>query len=128
VPADTPTNLYRLLVTLDNGNPLQRVSLEGVARVIQPGAATSLTLYIPRHRMVFRQGEAIEINAILRSRAALPAGTLRVSLAMRAGEGLAYQPAAPVWKTFPVQAHTHTQGIVTANRDQVIDAHIIQVF
>lgn len=115
VPADVPTNLYRLLLTIDNGNPVQRVEIEGMVRVIQPDANASLTIYIPRQRTVFQQSEIIEMNAIIRSRATLPASTLRITLAPRKGDELTFQPTAPLWKSFPVPELTNST--LTFNAD-----------
>ena len=104
VPADLPSAVYKLFVSIDPGIAPGRESQQRPMRVVQPGATASLTLYVPRQRSVFQHGETMELNAILRSSTPLAAGTLNLSLAPRRGDEL--QPITPVvsWLETPLPA------------------------
>lgn len=108
VPEGVASNLYNLVIRADNG--IAPETDNGTRAVEQPigvtreGDANSLTLFIPRGRSVFQQGERIEINVILRARSTLPAGSLKFSLTPRGGESLEINAKAPLWREFPVAA------------------------
>ena len=103
-PADIDTNVYRLVARVDNGTTAGTLERDLTVRVIQPGADTSATLFVPRQRSVFQQGETLELNVIIRSRNPVPAGSLRFTLARGPGTNLERQPTSAVWKEFPVPA------------------------
>ena len=102
IPADLPPDLYRLKIHADDGTPDGQNDREVMIRVVAPGTAASLTLFSPRLRAVFQQGETAEIDAILRSKQPLPTGALRFTLVSRQGDSLTFQTGAPVWKSFSV--------------------------
>ena len=104
IPATVPTGVYRLQLHAEHGSPLGITDREVVIRVVAPQATANMTLFVPRQRSVFRLDETVEVNAIIRSKEALPAGTLSFSLARRQGDSLDFQPDALPLQVFPVAA------------------------
>lgn len=104
IPADLPVGIYRLLVHADHGSLDGQTEGQAVMRVVSAGISANLTLYVPRQRSVFRRDETMEINAIIRGKTLLPAGTLNFSLAPRQGDSLEFQPKTIALQNFPVPA------------------------
>ena len=92
LPADIATDIYRVMVRGENIVEPSSGQAETPVRIVQPGASANLSLFIPRVRTVFQQGESIELNVILRSVNLLPAGSVTFTLAPRQGEAVDFQP------------------------------------
>ena len=102
MPETVTPHLYRLLVQAEHGAQ-QGIREQALAiRVASPGATSNLTLFIPRNRTVFQQGERLELNAILRSATPLEAGTLRFYLLPRKDASLEFAPGGKLWGNFAV--------------------------